>query len=184
MSRIAVLNIILGAVASSLVTILIVLETTDDPPPPTTTTTSTTTTTVPPSTTTTTTTTTTTSTTTTTTSTTTIPPTTEVPVDRFFVAVVVVNGTSTGELIEPVRSRLRNAGYGFVRGMSGVVPTQNTVLYALDESFIGEAEVVAQDLGFELDDIEILLFEDAPPVSGILDAKVIVYLGPDPLPEP
>ena len=27
-------------------------------------------------------------------------------------------------------------------------------------------------------------FEDAPPVSGILDAKVIVYLGPDPLPEP
>ena len=63
----------------------------------------------------------------------------------------------------------------------------------------GEAEVLALDLGFELtadppDDVTaddvgvrvvvIELFEDAPLVAGLADAKVMVFLGVDGLPDP
>lgn len=182
MSRTAVLNIILGAIASSLVTILVVLETTETSAPTTTTTT------VPATTTTTTTTTTSTlpatsTTTTTTTTTSTLPPDDGPPVERFFVAVVVVNGTTAGERLAPAQQRLQDAGYFSVRGMSGVVPSQETRIYALDETFVQEARTVAADLGFDPDEVAIGLFEDAPPVAGLLDAKVIVYLGPEPLPD-
>ncbi|MFN3255486.1 MAG: hypothetical protein ACE37B_07305 [Ilumatobacter sp.] len=202
MSRTTVLNLILGIIALGLVATLVILETSDDAASTSTSTTptsttTTTTATVPATTSTTTTTTTTTSTTTTllaTTSTTsvpastvpasTVPASTEVPIERFFVAVVVVNGSTAGERLDPVVQSLRDRGYGFVRGLGGAVLVQDTVLYALDESFIGEAEVVAADLGFAPGDVEIQLFDDAPPVSGVLDAKVIVYLGGSPLPEP
>lgn len=184
MSRIAILNIILGGIAASLVTILVVLETNEDPPAPTTTTTSTTTTTttilpttststtVPPP-----------STTTSSTAPSTVPPSTEAPDDRFFVGILVVNGTTAGERVQPAVDRLRSAGYGQVRGTGGAVVTQETVIYAIDESFRAEAEVVAADLGYEPGEIPVELFEDAPPVSGVLEARVIVYLGPEPLPE-
>jgi hypothetical protein len=40
------------------------------------------------------------------------------------------------------------------------------------------------DLGYALGDVPILPASEAPPVSGIGVAKVIVYLGPGELPEP
>lgn len=183
MSRIAILNIILGAIAASLVTILVVLETNEEPPAPTTTTTSTTTTTttIPPTTTSTTTTPSTTSTTSTAPST--VPPSTEVPDERFFTGILVVNGTTGGERVQPAVDRLRAAGYGQVRGTGGAVLSQETVVYAIDESFRAEADVVAVDLGYEPGDLRVALFADAPPISGVLEAKIIVYLGPETLPE-
>ena len=181
MSRIAVLNILLGGLASALVSILVVLEYRDATAPttPTTTvapttippTTTTTTTTLPPTT------------TTTTTTTSTIPRPTIPPGERFFTAVVVVNGTTQGERLAPVRQRLRDAGYGTTRGIPGAVLASQTIFYALDPAWRAEAALVAADLGYDPRAVPIELFEEAPPIPGLLDAKVIVYLGPDPLPE-
>ena len=127
------------------------------------------------------------------------PPSTEVPIDRFFVPVVVVNGTNAGELLAPVVERIQSLGYVSVRGLSSQARLSNTVIYAFDEEHRGEAEVLALDLGFELtadppDDVTaddvgvrvvvIELFEDAPLVAGVADAKVMVFLGVDGLPDP
>jgi hypothetical protein len=181
MSRTTALNIILATIVAGLVaTFIFLMATEDEPPPPTTTTTTTTTTTVPPTTTTTTTTTTIPPTTTTTTST--VPPTTQVPTERFFVGVLVVNGTSAGERLQPVIDRLSDRGYFDVRGVVGAAQAQETTIYYV-EPFLGEAQIVALDLGYELDDIDILPVSEMPPVSGVGVAKVIVYLGPGALPE-
>ncbi len=183
MSKTTALNIILGVLVAGLLATLVYQETTESEPIPTTTTSTTTT--LPETTTTTTTTTTlpeTTTTTTTTTSTIPIPSTSVAPTDRFFTGVLVVNGTSAGERIPPVIERLNNSGYFDVRGVAGAVAAQETVIYYV-EPFLGEAQVVAQDLGYDLGQISILPSTEAPPVAGIGVAKVIVYLGPGELPE-
>ncbi len=112
-----------------------------------------------------------------------MPPTTAAPIERFFVGVLVVNGTSAGERLDPVVQTLNDRGYLDVRGVAGAVQAQETRIYYVDP-YIAEAENVALDLGFDLDEIEILPISDAPPVPGIGVAKVIVYLGPGALPEP
>lgn len=189
MSRLTIINIVLGVIAGTLVGILIWQETSEEAAPPATTTTTTTlpaTTTSAAATTSTTTTTSTTSTTSTTTTTTTTPPptSTEVLVERFFVAVVVANGTTAGELLDPAVQRIRSLGHVSVRGLNSQARVNETVLYAFDEEFRGEAEVLALDLGYDLDEVEIGLFEDAPRLSGLADARVIVFLGADGLPDP
>ena len=182
MSKTTALNIILGVLVAGLIATLVYQETTESDAV--TATTTTTTSTVVPETTTTTTTTTVPETTTTTTTTSTLPvPTTSVvPTDRFFTGVLVVNGTSAGERIQPVIDRLNSTGYLDVRGVVGAVAAQETVIYYV-EPFLGEAQIVAQDLGYQLGQIPIQPSTDAPPVAGIGVAKVIVYLGPGPLPE-
>ncbi len=182
MSKTTALNIILGVLVAGLLATLVYQETTESEAIPATTTTTTTT--VPETTTTTTTTVpeTTTLPETTTTTAVPIPSTSVVPTERFFTGVLVVNGTSAGERIPPVIERLTNTGYFDVRGVVGAVAAQETVIYYV-EPFLGEAQVVALDLGYELADIEILPSTEAPPVAGIGVAKVIVYLGPGGLPE-
>ncbi|MGB3735698.1 MAG: hypothetical protein WA964_12120 [Ilumatobacter sp.] len=183
MSKTTALNIILGVLVAGLLATLLYQETTESEAVATTTTTTTTT--VPETTTTTTTTTTTlppTTTTTTTTTTFPVPSTSVAPTERFFTGVLVVNGTSAGERIPPVVERLNNSGYIDVRGVAGAVAAQETVIYYI-EPFLGEAQVVAQDLGYDLSKISILSSTEAPPVAGIGVAKVIVYLGPGELPE-
>jgi hypothetical protein len=180
MSKTTAMNIILGVLVAGLLATLLYQETTESEAIPTTTTTTTT---VPETTTTTTTVPETTTTTTTTTTTAVpIPSTSVVPTDRFFTGVLVVNGTSAGERIPPVIERLTNTGYYDVRGVVGAIAAQETVIYYV-EPFLGEAQVVAQDLGYELTEIAILPSTEAPPVAGIGVAKVIVYLGPGELPE-
>ena len=182
MSRTTALNIILATIVAGLVATFVFLLATDESPVPTTTTTTTTT--VPETTTTTTTTTTTIPPTTTTTTTSTVPPpTTVVPTERFFVGVLVVNGTSAGERLQPVINTLTDRGYFDVRGVVGATQAQETTIYYV-EPFLGEAQIVATDLGYRLDEIPILPASEAPPVSGIGGAKVIVYLGPGELPAP
>ncbi len=184
MSRTVVLNIVLGVIVVALIATLVTLETRDDADavPSTTTTTSTVVATTTTSTTTTTTSTTTTTTTSTTT-TSTVPPSTNVPTERFFVGILVVNGTSAGQRLAPVVQRLTDIGYFDVRGVVGAVQASETTFYHL-EGFRAEAEVVAVDLGFDVSNARFALFDDAPPVSGIGVAKVIVYLGGSGLPEP
>lgn len=112
-----------------------------------------------------------------------MPPTTAVPLERFFVGALVVNGTSAGERLPPVIQTLNERGYWDVRGVAGAAQAQDTRIYFVDP-YRAEAETVARDLGFDPDEIEILPIDDAPPISGIGQAKVIVYLGPGALPEP
>ena len=180
MSKTTALNIILGVLVAGLLATLLYQETTQSEAVPGTTTTTTvveevtttTTTTVVPETTTT---------TTTTTTEVPIPSTSVAPTERFFTGVLVVNGTSVGERIPPVLERLTNTGYFDVRGVVGAVAAQETVIYYV-EPFLGEAQVVAQDLGYELTEIPILPSTESPPVAGVGVAKVIVYLGPGELP--
>ncbi len=185
MSKTTALNIILGVLVAGLLATLLYQETTESEAVPATTTTTT----VAATTTTTTTTTTTVPETTTTTSTTTtttavpIPSTSVPPTDRFFTGVLIVNGTSAGERIPPVIARLSDVGYFDVRGVVGAVAAPETVIYYV-EPYLGEAQVVAQDLGYDLTEISILPSTEAPPVAGIGVAKVIVYLGPGDLPAP
>ena len=103
------------------------------------------------------------------------------PVERFFVGVLVVNGTTEGQRLPPITNRLNFIGYFDVRGVVGAVPATETILY-FAEGYENEANVVGVDLGYELGTATVLPFEEAPPVSGIGTAKVIVYLGPDDLP--
>lgn|GEM_PF-4312794 len=199
MSRTTILNIALGIIAGVLLITLFVLETTDDEAIPPTITTAvvdgggvmgdgsgvTSTERVDTSTSSSTTTTTT---TTTTSTTTTLPPATfPAPTDevfeRFFVAVLVVNGTTTGQRLEPVVGRLTDIGYFDVRGVVGSTLAERTVIYYVDD-FLDEAVVVAEDLGFLADDVELLPISDSPPVSGFGDSKVMVYLGQNVVPEP
>jgi len=180
MSKTTALNIILGVLVAGLLATLLYQETTQSEAVPGTTTTTTvveevtttTTTTVVPETTTT---------TTTTTTEVPIPSTSVAPTERFFTGVLVVNGTSVGERIPPVLERLTNTGYFDVRGVVGAVAAQETVIYYV-EPFLGEAQVVAQDLGYALTEIPILPSTESPPVAGVGGAKVIVYLGPGELP--
>lgn len=142
-------------------------------PPPTTTTSTTV-----PATTTTSTTTTTTSTTTTTTSTSTttstVPPTTIEPLPRELWAVVVVNGTSAGERLQPAIDQLRSLGYVNVRGLVAAVRTTETVVYYVDGA-LGAADRLRADL--DLGSVILAALEDAPPVAGRNDAQVMLYLG-------
>ncbi len=172
MSRQTIVNLALGVLVVVLVGTVFLLETRASAPA-----TTTTTTTIPPTTTSTTTTTTTTTSTTTTTTTTTIPPTTLPPPPRSFIDVVVVNGSTAGERLEPTIGQLRDTGYVILRGLVGAVPTPDTVVYYLDETFEGAAEVLALDVGLTVEDIALL--DDAPPISGLATAQLVLYLGGD-----
>lgn len=175
MSRIVAVNLALGALAAVLVGTLVYLESQDEPTPTTTTTTTSTTTTTVAPTTTVPPTTTSTTTTTTTSTTSTIPTTTLPPFPRGFIDVVVVNGSSVGERLDPMIATLREAGYVIVRGLVGAVQTAETKVYFLDETFRAAAEVLALDAGLTVDDIAPLA--DAPPIPGRATAQLVLYLG-------
>lgn len=171
MSRTFITNAILVAIIIVLATILIFMSGDETlPPPPTTTSTTL------PATTTTSTTTTTTSTTSTTSTTTTstIPPTTVEALPRGLWKVVVVNGSTVGERLAPTITRLQEAGYSDVRGLVGAVQTVETVIYYQFDGQQSAADRIRADL--ELD-VAIAPFEDAPPVAGLSDAQLIIYLG-------
>ena len=88
---------------------------------------------------------------------------------------LVVNGSTRGERLQPAIDQLLEAGYVIVRGVAGAVQTADTVVYYLDETFQGAAEVLALDAGLDVSDIA--PFEDAPPVAGRGTAQLMLYLG-------
>jgi hypothetical protein len=175
-NRSTIINTAIAALIVALVAAVFVLEGRGTGTPATTTTSSTSTTVAPTtSTTSTTSTTTTTTTVVTTTTTTTEPLKLEVPFPRELYAVVVVNGSTAGERLEPAVEQLTELGYAKVRGLVGAVRTPTTVIYYV-ETAPGAAVRFRTDLGLDLD-VEILPLDEAPPIAGRNDAQLILYLG-------
>ena len=79
-----------------------------------------------------------------------------------------------GERLAPVIARLQELGYSDVRGLVGAVQTVGTVIYYQFDGQQSAADRIRADL--ELD-VAIAPFDDAPPVAGLSDAQLIVYLG-------
>jgi len=106
----------------------------------------------------------------TTTTTTTVP-----PPPRDWVTVLVVNGSSLGGRLEPMAATLEELGYPPARGVAGAVQATDSKIYAASEDFRSAGERLAIDIGMRRRDVE--LFDDAPPVSGVGNALLILYLG-------
>jgi cytoskeletal protein RodZ len=175
MSRRSVLNMILGALAVGLVSVVVYLEATDATSAAATTTSSTTTT-LPPTTTSTTSTTSTSTTSTSTTSTTsTLPPTTLPPPERGLVPVVVTSASLSGERVGPTAYLLSVTGWTDVRGVNGAVTVSATVVYFAD-GLQNAAELMAVDLQIPVTSVAPLA--TAPPVAGLGNAGLLVYLAP------
>ena len=174
MNRSTIVNIAVALGIAALIAAVFVLESRNEMTPATTTTTSTTT--SLPTTTTTTTSTTTTTTTTSTTTTTTTTSTTSTtiePLQRDAYAVVVVNGSTVGERLEPTVQQLIELGYTDVRGLVGAVRTVETVIYYADGDANAGARMRAD---LELD-VDLAPLGEAPPVAGRNDAQLMLYLG-------
>jgi cytoskeletal protein RodZ len=171
MNRSTIVNIAVALGIAALIAAVFVFESRNEMTPATTTTTSTTT--SLPTTTTTTTSTTTTTTTTTTTSTTSTTSTTIEPLQRDAYAVVVVNGSTVGERLEPTVQQLIELGYTDVRGLVGAVRTVETVIYYADGDANAGARMRAD---LELD-VDLAPLGEAPPVAGRNDAQLMLYLG-------
>ena len=171
MNRSTIVNIAVALGIAALIAAVFVLESRNEMTPATTTTTSTTT--SLPTTTTTTTSTTTTTTTTSTTTTTTTTSTTIEPLQRDAYAVVVVNGSTVGERLEPTVQQLIELGYTDVRGLVGAVRTVETVIYYADGDANAGARMRAD---LELD-VDLAPLGEAPPVAGRNDAQLMLYLG-------
>lgn len=174
-SRSIILKVVIAVLVASIVGAVIYLETSGDEAAATTTTstTTTTTTTIAPTTTVAPTTTSTTSTSTTSTTTTTTEP--EPLFPRAAYALLVVNGSSRGERLEPTIGLLRLVGYENIRGAAGAVLTPDTTIYYLDDPFRGAAERLADDLDLPLQ--QLALFSEAPPIAALGNAQLVIYLG-------
>ena len=171
MNRSTIVNIAVALGIAALIAAVFVFESRSEMTPATTTTTSTTT--SLPTTTTTTTSTTTTTTTTSTTTTTTTTSTTIEPLQRDAYAVVVVNGSTVGERLEPTVQQLIELGYTDARGLVGAVRTVETVIYYADGDANAGARMRAD---LELD-VDLAPLGEAPPVAGRNDAQLMLYLG-------
>ena len=88
---------------------------------------------------------------------------------------MVVNGSTQGERLPPIVAWLGGLGYPAVRGLVGAVQTPKSTIYVIDESFRSAGEVLAKDMNLRRRDVR--LFSKAPPIAGIGNAVMIVYLG-------
>jgi hypothetical protein len=174
-SRSIILKIVIAVLAIALVGAVVYLETSGEEAAATTTTTSTTTTTatIAPTTTSSPPTTSTSTTSTTSTTTTTTEPAPMFP--RGAYALLVVNGSSQGERLEPTIGLLRLVGYENIRGAAGAVLTPDTTVYYSEDLFQSAAGRLADDLGLSPD--QIAPFADAPPIAALANAQLVIYLG-------
>ncbi len=180
MSRHAIANILLGIVAAVLVAAVVYLQVNNgsSPPAPTTIATTTTSTTLPPTTLPPTTMPPTTEAPTTlpptTLPATTLPPTTLPPPDRAFVPVVVTAAGLNGDRVGPTAYLLSLAGWTNTRGVNGVVQLPVTTIFYAD-GFQNAAELMAVDMSLPVTQIAPIV--GAPPVAGLGDGVLLVYLG-------
>lgn len=105
---------------------------------------------------------------------TTLPPTTLPPPERGTVAVVVSSGSAAGERVAPATFLLSAAGWINIRGLNGPTPSTDSVVYYVD-GLQNAAELMAVDLSLPVTATAPIV--DAPPVAGLADAQLLVYLG-------
>jgi hypothetical protein len=105
---------------------------------------------------------------------TTLPPTTLPPPERALVPVVVTSAGSSGERVGPTVYLLSLGGWTDIRGVNGAVPAPFTIVYYVD-GFQNAAEQMAVDMSLPLTSVAPLA--SAPPVSGLGNAALVVYLG-------
>ncbi len=104
----------------------------------------------------------------------TLPPTTLPPPERPFVPVVVTSAGSTGERVGPTVYLLSLAGWSDIRGVNAAVPSTATVVYYVD-GFQNAAELMALDMSLPVTSVAPLA--TAPPVAGLGNAALVVYVG-------
>jgi hypothetical protein len=105
---------------------------------------------------------------------TTLPPTTLPPPERPLVPVVVTSAGTTGERVGPTVYLLSTAGWSDIRGVNAAVPATATVVYFVD-GFQNAAELMALDMSLPVTSVAPLA--TAPPVAGLGNAALVVYLG-------
>lgn len=105
---------------------------------------------------------------------TTVPPTTVPPPERSTVAVVVSSGSTEGLRLQPTAYILSTIGWTNVRDLNGSIPLQAPVVY-FAEGFQAAAELLAVDASLPV--TSIAPFAAAPPVAGLGDAQLLLYLG-------
>ena len=105
---------------------------------------------------------------------TTLPPTTLPPPDRASVPVVVTSAGLDGERVGPTVYVLALTGWTNIRGVNGVVRLPVTTVFYVD-GFQNAAEQMAADMSLPV--TQIAPMSAAPPVAGLGDAVLLVYLG-------
>jgi hypothetical protein len=111
---------------------------------------------------------------------TTVPPTTiattttVAPPPQEFIPVVVSNAGTVGERVGLTLFRLAELGYRDARGLNATVPQTDTIVYYQPEWYPA-AERLALELGLAA--TAIAPIESAPPVAGLDNALLLVYLG-------
>ena len=105
---------------------------------------------------------------------TTLPPTTLPPPDRSTVAVVVSSGSTTGARVRPTAYVMSTVGWSDIRDLNGSVPLAETVVFYAD-GFQSAAELFALDASLPI--TAIAPMSTAPPVAGLGNAQLLVYLG-------
>ncbi len=88
--------------------------------------------------------------------------------------VVVTSAGLSGERVGPATYLLSVAGWTNIRGVNGFVQVpQTTIFYA--DGFQNSAELMALDMSLPITQTAPLAA--APPVAGLGDAALLVYLG-------
>ncbi len=105
---------------------------------------------------------------------TTLPPAAEPAIAREYLAVVVARGPGGSGQVSTTRDILRMIGYGDVRGVNGAFRQSATVVYFAD-GLQASAEQLALDASLTPSDIAPM--SEAPPVAGLADAGLLLYLG-------
>ena len=88
--------------------------------------------------------------------------------------VVVTSASSTGERVGPTVYLLSLAGWTDIRGVNGAVPAAFTIVYYVD-GFQSSAEQMALDMSIPITSVAPIAA--APPISGLGNAALVVYLG-------
>jgi hypothetical protein len=86
----------------------------------------------------------------------------------------VSSGPSNGQRLQPTAQLLAATGWTSIRPLTGSSPLTETVVFFAD-GFQSSAELLLADAGLSLTAIAPLA--DAPPVAGLGDAQLLVYLG-------
>lgn len=105
---------------------------------------------------------------------TTLPPTTLPPPERSTVAVVVSSASTTGARVRPTAYVMSAVGWSDIRDLNGSIPLVDTTIFYVD-GFQNAAELFALDASLPI--TAVAPMTAAPPVAGLGNAQLLMYLG-------